>query len=134
MKILFGFFIFCIVLFIYLHIQFHLKTSNDLEVYEIDDASKDKLEELCDVRQPVIFDFDCDKIIQTTNKNFLTENYQAFEIKVRNINDVDYNSEIYMPLPLHASVKLFNEDKNGSLYCIFLTTPVSCKKSPLFSE
>ena len=70
MKILFGFFIFCLVLFIYLHIQFHLKTSNDLEVYEIDDASKDKLEELCDVRQPVIFDFDCDKIIQTTNKNF----------------------------------------------------------------
>jgi len=116
MKILFGFFIFCIVLFIYLHIQFHLKTSNDLEVYEIDDASKDKLEELCDVRQPVIFDFECDKIIQTTNKNFLIENYQAFEIKVRNINDVDYNSEIYMPLPLHASVKLFNEDKNGVYY------------------
>ena len=116
MKILFGFFIFCIVLFIYLHIQFHLKTSNDLEVYEIDDASKDKLEELCDVRQPVIFDFDCDKIIQTTNKNFLIENYQAFEVKVRNINDVDYNSEIYMPLALHASVKLFNEDKNGLYY------------------
>ena len=116
MKILFGFFIFCIVLFIYLHIQFHLKTSNDLEVYEVDDASKDKLEELCDVRQPVIFDFECDKIIQTTNKNFLIENYQAFEIKVRNINDVDYNSEIYMPLPLHASVKLFNEDKNGLYY------------------
>lgn len=116
MKILFGFFIFCIVLFIYLHIQFHLKTSNDLEVYEVDDASKDKLEELCDVRQPVIFDFDCDKIIQTTNRNFLTENYQAFEIKVRNINDLDYNSEIYMPLALHASVKLFNEDKNGVYY------------------
>ena len=116
MKILFGFFIFCIVLFIYLHIQFHLKTSNDLEVYEIDDASKDKLEELCDVRQPVIFDFDCDKIIQTTNKNFLIENYQAFEVKVRNINDIDYNSEIYMPLALHASVKLFNEDKNGLYY------------------
>lgn len=116
MKILFGFFIFCIVLFIYLHIQFHLKTSNDLEVYEVDDASKDKLEELCDVRQPVIFDFECDKIIQTTNRNFLTENYQAFEIKVRNINDVDYNSEIYMPLALHASVKLFNEDKNGVYY------------------
>jgi hypothetical protein len=46
----------------------------------------------------------------------LTENYQAFEVKVRNINDVDYNSEIYMPLALHATVKLFNEDKNGLYY------------------
>ena len=36
MEILIGFFIFCLVLFIYLHVQFHLKTSNDLEMYEID--------------------------------------------------------------------------------------------------
>ena len=43
MKLIIGFFIFCLVLFIYLHIQFHLKTSEDLEIYEIDDASKDKL-------------------------------------------------------------------------------------------
>ena len=113
MKILFAFFIFCIVLFIYLHIQFHFKTSNDLEIYEIDDVSKDKLEEICDIRQPVIFDFESDKIIQTTNKNFILNNYHAFEIKIRNINDVDYNSEIYMPLALHSSSKLFNEDKNS---------------------
>jgi hypothetical protein len=46
------------VLFLYLHIHFHLKRSNDLEVYEIDDPSKDKLEEICDIRQPVIFDFE----------------------------------------------------------------------------
>lgn len=50
-------FIFCIVLFIYLHIQFHLKTSNDLEMYEIEQGSKEKLEEVCDIRQPVLFDF-----------------------------------------------------------------------------
>ena len=59
MKIIIGFFIFCLVLFIYLHIQFHLKKTEDLEMYEIDDPSKDKLEEICDIRQPVLFDFDC---------------------------------------------------------------------------
>jgi len=37
-----GIFIFCIVLFLYLHIIFHLKTSNDLEVYTIESPSKDK--------------------------------------------------------------------------------------------
>jgi hypothetical protein len=68
LKIFIAFFIFCIVLFIYLHVQFHLKTSNDLEVYELDQASKDKLDEICDLRQPVIFDFDNDKILQTINK------------------------------------------------------------------
>ena len=76
MKIIFAFFIFCLVLFIYLHIQFHLKTSNDLEMYEIDQASKEKLEEICDIRQPVLFDFDNEKIIETTNKKYILENYQ----------------------------------------------------------
>ena len=125
MKILFAFFIFCIVLFIYLHVQFHLKTSNDLEVYEIDDPSKDKLEEICDIRQPVIFDFEqSEKIIETTKKDFLLNHYHAFEMKVRNINDVDYNSEIYMPLALHSVSKLLNEDKTASYFsennCDFL--------------
>ena len=112
-KIIIGLFIFCLVLFIYLHIQFHLKTSNDLEMYEIDQASKDKLEEVCDMRQPVLFDFDNQKIIDTTNQTYITNNYHAFEVKIRNTKENDANSELYMPLPLHAAVKLFDEDKNG---------------------
>ena len=42
MQQLFSIFIFCIVLFVYLHVQFHLKTSNDLEVYEIEHLVNDK--------------------------------------------------------------------------------------------
>jgi hypothetical protein len=87
MKIFIGFFIFCLVLFIYLHIQFHLKQSNDLEIYEIDDASKDKLEEICDIRQPVLIDFDNQKIIDTTNIKYISDNYNAFEIKIRNVKE-----------------------------------------------
>jgi len=115
MKIIISFFIFCLVLFVYLHIQFHLKTSNDLEIYEIDDVSKDKLEEICDLRQPVLFDYNNEKIIGTTNSRFILENYPAFEMKIRNIKESDVNSELYVNLPLHASVKLFQEDK-GSTY------------------
>jgi hypothetical protein len=116
LKIFIAFFIFCIVLFIYLHVQFHLKTSNDLEVYELDQASKDKLDEICDLRQPVIFDFDNDKILQTINKTYITNNYNAFEIKIRSANEIDYNSEIYMPIPLHAATKLFDEDKKSTYF------------------
>ena len=116
MKIIISFFIFCIVLFVYLHIQFHLKTSNDLEVYELDDASKDKLEEVCDIRQPVLFRFDDEKVIETTSKKFILENYPSFEIKIRNTNDNDKKSELYVPLPLDASRKLFDEDKNACYF------------------
>jgi len=116
MKAIFGFFIFCLVLFMYLHIQFHLKTSDDLEMYETDSASKDKFEEICNLRQPVLFDFDNTKIIKTTNLDYLATNYGAFEMKIRNSKEQDYSSEIYMPLPFHAAINLFNEDKNSSYF------------------
>jgi hypothetical protein len=116
MKIIIGFCIFCLVLFIYLHIQFHLKTSEDLEIYEVEQPSKDRLEDICDIRQPVLFNFECEKIIETSNKNYISNNYHAFEIKIRNVKDEDNNSELYIPLPIHAAIKLFNEDKNSSYF------------------
>ena len=114
MKILIGLFIFCLVLFIYLHIQFHLKTGEDLEMYEIEQPSKDKLEEICDLRQPAIFDFDCEKIMDSSNKTYISNNYHAFEVKIRNIKDDDVNAELYIPLPIHSAVKLFDEDKKST--------------------
>jgi hypothetical protein len=116
LKIIIGLFIFCVILFFYLHIQFHLKTSNDLEMYEIDQASKEKLEEICDIRQPVLFDFDNQKIIENSNKTYIANNYHAFEVKIRNVKDTNNDSELYMPLPIHAAVKLFDEDKNSIYY------------------
>jgi hypothetical protein len=116
MRIIIGFCIFCLVLFLYLHIQFHLKTSDDLEMYEIDQPSKDKLEEICDLRQPVLFDFDCEKILDTSNRDYICSNYHAFEVKIRNIKDNDPNTELYMPLPLHSAVKLFDEDKSCAYF------------------
>jgi hypothetical protein len=72
MKLFYTIFIFCVVLFIYLHIQFHYKTSEDLEVYEVDQPSKTQLEELCDVRQPILFDFQREaEIAQLTHPSFL---------------------------------------------------------------
>jgi hypothetical protein len=116
MKIIIGVFIFCLVLFIYLHIQFHLKTGDDLEMYEVEQPSKDKLEEICDLRQPVLFDFDSYKITEATNKTYITNNYHAFEIKIRNSNETETDVELYMPLPLHSANKLFDEDKTSSYF------------------
>jgi len=118
LKIIIGIFVFCVILFFYLHIQFHFKTSDDLEIYEVDQASKDKLEEICDLRQPVLIDCDEDgyKIINTTNKQFLLDNYPVFEVKIRNKTDVSSETDICVPLPLHVAVKLFNEDTTSSYF------------------
>lgn len=116
-EIFIGLFIFFIVLFLYLHIQFHLKTSNDLEIYEIEQVSKDKMEEICDLRQPVLIilleEDDEYKIINTTNKQFLLNNYPVFDVKIRNKKD---ENELCVPLPLHMAIKLFSEDTNASYF------------------
>ena len=106
------------MLFLYLHIQFHLKTSDDLEIYEIDQASKDKMEEICDLRQPVLFDLDDgenEKILKTTSKAYVLQNYPVFEVKLRNAHeqplDVRGNdSEMYTHLQLQLADKLCTED------------------------
>jgi hypothetical protein len=122
LDIITGFFIFCVILFLYLHIQFHLKTGDDLEIYEIEQASKDRMEEICDLRQPVLFDCDEDinKIIQTTNKTALLDNYPVFEVKIRDHvkPDIPLSSteDLYVPLSLHIACKLFQEDTNAKYF------------------
>jgi len=111
MKFLITIMIFFIVLFIYLHVVYHLKVSDDLEVYELEDTSKDKLEEICDIRQPVIFDFKNEELINLCNLNKVISDYGAFDIKIRNLKEKNYKSEMYVPLTLNSSFELFNKDE-----------------------
>ena len=110
MKALFTIVIFCIVLFVYLHIYFHLKVSNDLEVFEIDQPSKDKLEEICDLRQPVIFDYSVGNLLAECNTSSVLRNYGAFDVKIRNVKEYDDVTELYMPLTLSAANDVFEKD------------------------
>lgn len=112
MEIVIKCLIFCIILFIYLHIKFHLKTSQDLELYEMDEPSKNKLEEICDLRQPVVFDFDCEKIMSTINKTYICNNYSTFEIKIRNTEDIP-ETDLYISLQLAPAIQLFHQDTSS---------------------
>jgi hypothetical protein len=124
-------FIFCLVLFIYLHINFHLKTSNDLEIYEIDNVSKEKFEELCDIRQPILFTFDNDKIINNTSYDYIYNHYNSFDIQIResaynkqtfdikktkDTVDIKSDTDVYVPLSLNLANKLFMEDNTETYY------------------
>lgn len=79
-------FIFCIVLFLYLHIHFHLKRSNDLEVYEIEQPSKQRLEEVCDIRQPTTFEFYNEQMLGQLSYQGIHTNYRAFDINIRDVS------------------------------------------------
>ncbi len=86
--------IFVSVLFIYLHVYFHLKTSDDLELYEFTNISKERLEEICDLRQPIKFNFDTDIFIDLMRENII-KNYNSFDIKLRDNSIDNTKSELY---------------------------------------
>ena len=111
MKGLIALLIFCLVLFIYLHVYFHLKTSNDLEVYEIEQPSKDKLEEICDLRQPVIFNYYNERLIDSCNRSSINDTYGAYRIYPFSITgspDKSLNIKNHEKL----FIKYFNRKKN----------------------
>jgi len=58
MSGLLNFLLFIIVLVIYVHIINQLKTSEDLEVYEMDYTTNQYLQEVCNIKQPVLFNYD----------------------------------------------------------------------------
>ena len=102
--------IFCVVLFLYLHVHFHLKTSDDLEVYEIEQPSKDKLR-ICDLRQPVIFDYPNERMLESCNKNAARDTYGAFEVKLRDVSKApDDDEEMYIPLSLSSAIEALKKD------------------------
>ena len=80
MDYLITIFVFCLILFFYLHIYYHLKTSDDLEVYTLNSPSKDKLEEICSIRQPVLFRYSNRDIFQQFNLSSLKKNQGVFDV------------------------------------------------------
>jgi hypothetical protein len=116
MNIIYIILNFCLVLFFYIHIYFHLKTSNDLEIYEIEQPSKDRLEEICDLRQPVLFDFKNERLLDSCRRSVILDTYGAFDIKIRNVENKDKDkqyddtSELFVTLPFSSAIKTLNDD------------------------
>jgi len=129
MKAIITVLLFCIVLFFYLHIHFQLKVSNDLEVFVLDNLtfSKVKLEELCDLRQPVLLDFPEDIILQSCNQPTLLSQHSNIEVNVREKKEettethtqtaaLNENENIYLPLPLKHCIELLKKDEKSVFF------------------
>jgi len=110
MLVIINLLILCIVLFVYIHLYNHIKTSNYLEIYEIENPSKDKLEDLITIKQPLVIN---NVILNTITKEYLQTNYPTFQICI-------YNKEkdIFVKIKLEEFFKVIasNNDANIITY------------------
>ena len=82
-------------------------------MYEIEQPSKEKLEEICDLRQPVIFDYQNDSLLETCKLSQIVEHYGAFDVKLRNVKEADDNTDLHIPVTLKAALSILNGDKDA---------------------
>ena len=113
--------LFVIVLVLYLHIVQQLKTSEDLEIYEMDYTTNANLQEVCDVKQPVLFEYI--SVSPDLYSEITTEKLDAcgiYEVKVKDIKDyyleTDSSSPDYVVLPLQSANKLLKSDTHSSYF------------------
>jgi hypothetical protein len=82
--------LFTILFFLYVHIFDHYKTSEDLEIYEMDYTNNLALQEICSVKQPTIFELRSilpRPFKQITIENILAKHEKAPLVQVKDVND-----------------------------------------------
>ena len=114
MNLFFHFLIFIIILFLYLHIVHQLKTSEDLEIYELDYKDYDYLQEVCDLKQPATFSYESihPEFVEKINMDFLEEK-SKHDIKIKETHDYykeDQNHVDYFILQLDSYQSLIKTD------------------------
>jgi hypothetical protein len=104
--------IFLIVLTVYLHINYQLKKSNELEIYNIDFTSKEQLEEISKLRQPFVFDDDLMEI----DRNYLLKNFSKQYIQLKNkISNDSVTLKIDKAISLMDENDTYFSEKNQNL-------------------
>jgi len=121
------FIIFGIILFLYIQIIHHYTRSEDLEIYEMDYINNAQLQDVCNMKQPVIFNYTnmYPEFIENISIPNITHHCNQNEIKIKDINDywnppMTNNSQYYEPvdyfmLPFTSSHSFMKSDAK-SLY------------------
>ena len=79
-KYLYILIIFLFVAFVYIHVLFHLKVNNLLEIQSIEITGKEDFEEQCNNRLPFIFHFQNNSFQQEFSQTNLQEKYKSFDL------------------------------------------------------
>jgi hypothetical protein len=120
MNVLVNIIIFLIVLFLYIHITNQFKKSEDLEIYEMDYSTNIHLQEVCDIKQPMLFNYN--SIYPEFFENITIENLLeqgSHDIKIKDINDYwvdDVVAVDYVILPFQSSQNLMKTDAKAKYF------------------
>jgi hypothetical protein len=119
MNALIHIFIFLIIAFLYIHVSNQYKRSEDLEIYEMDYINNNHLQEVCDIKQPVLFEYksfneeffaniECEKLLEKG----------SFDIKVKENDDYwkDTDTVDYIVLPFQSSQSLMTTDTHAKYF------------------
>jgi hypothetical protein len=109
MEIIINLLILCIVVFIYIHIYDQFKTSNYLEIYEMDNISKERFEELCELKQPLLLN---NINIVNFDLSNIKENFGNFDVKLINKEAKD----TIIPVKLANALDLLIKDTSGNYF------------------
>jgi hypothetical protein len=104
--------IFICVMFLYIHIIDQYKTSQDMEIYELDYKNNENLQETCGIRQPVIVrgcTFD-PPVINTESNNHSLIIKDSRDMTIR---DVEMDT---IQLPVRSAIKLLNTDTHSHFF------------------
>jgi len=112
--------LFLIVLFLYIHIANQFKRSEDLEIYEMDYTDNAHLQEVCDIKQPILFEY------KSHNPEFFQDldmekllTSGSHDIKVKDIEDYykeNVESVDYIVLPLQSAQSLTISDTHSKYF------------------
>ena len=116
MDALTTFCIFVVVLFLYIHIMSQFKKGEDLEIYEMDYISNSQLQDVCDVRQPFLFNARdiLPGLFSDISAQYIGK-YGSHDAKLKDSNDY-YGEQLpvdSISLPLHTVFNVIENDQTG---------------------
>lgn len=112
--------IFLLVLFLYIHITAQYKKSEDLEIYETDFESNAGLQDICEVRQPFLFEYKSvnHDFFEKINAEKLSEVAGSHDVKIKEVFDYmkDSDSVDYVVLPWTSARTLMTTDSAANYF------------------
>jgi hypothetical protein len=105
---------FLVVLFVYIHIQFQLSHSQEKDVYVLDVPVTIPIEEIFELKQPVVMHLHDQTLTGDLTKNILSEQFPKFDMSVYdNTREVTH---AHILSSCSATKELFNDDTESRYY------------------
>lgn len=115
--------VFIMVLFLYIYIMNQFKKSEDLDIYEMDFSNNTHLQEVCDIRQPVLFQFQNihPKLFADITPQYIAR-FGSYDVRIKDAHDYYKNHRTEntqvdsVSLSLHNSIKLLENDNAAHFF------------------